>query len=99
MSRLTISNKAMLTIAALVIPTEFLIMTAYSKTQHTSGYIVGDISGAVRALALLGILSSAFLLATLLLGLKNEPKKKGSGALACVLVLVIVLIQAIYFTS
>ena len=39
------------------------------------------------------------MLAVLILGLRKDAKKKAAGAIACILILAILLIQSIYFTS
>jgi len=92
----------MLTIALLVIPLEFVAFIAIGwvwgavSPGRFSG--LGGVSAFGQTAAILGILSSAIVFSALIAGLNKEPEKKGSGALACLMVLVIVLIQAIYFS-
>src|SRR5262245_55535131 len=97
----TISNKTMMTVAALVIPSQILalILLHMTRNQHASDYIFGYAQSGVPVHATLGAVSSATVLVTLLLGLNKEPRKKVSGAIVCLIVPVIVLFQAIYFTA
>jgi hypothetical protein len=98
-SRLTVSNRAMLALAVLVFPAEFVIMTVYVKTLDTSGggIINKSIDEGVHALAVLGAIG--VVVSALLAGLSHEPRRKVSGAVACLIVLAISLVQAIYFVT
>jgi hypothetical protein len=97
-----VSNGTMMSTALLVIPTEFIVLTIYSRLLaefHPATGLLGNLDYGIRALAVLGILSVLTVLAVLILGLRKDAKKKAAGAIACVLVLAVLLIQAIYFTS
>jgi hypothetical protein len=65
--------------------------------------ILGGFGGGAREgaeiLAALGILSSVIVFSVLVLGLNRNPREKVGGAVACVVALAIVLLQAIYFGS
>lgn len=88
----------MLTVVLLAIPLDILIYVVVMSTHPTSG-LLGNFRLGEQTLAIAGIALSALVFSALMLGLKKDPKKKGGAVLACVVVLAIVLIQAIYFTG
>jgi len=94
----------MITTALLAIPLEFFLFLAAGwawgaiKPAEFHG-IVGGVRQGIEIGAILGVASCLAVFTALMLGLNHKPHEKVGGALACVTVLTLLLLQTIYFVD
>ncbi len=102
MARATISNKAMLTVALLAVAIDiigFMLVRLIATPQSTTSFDIGDLGLLVHAGSISGVLGSIVVLTGLVLGLNQEPRKKISGTVVCLIALTLLLVQVVTFVG
>jgi hypothetical protein len=96
-SQFAISSKAMVAIAVLTPLIDVLGVTALATRNQCSGLFCGEYE-LIRALGVAGIISSVVLGATLLLGARGGRLENRWATRVCLMVFVILVLQAVVFT-
>jgi hypothetical protein len=96
LTRIVISNKALIGTALLVVPLDFLLAILLAFTFNAvapRGGLLGSLWAMPPAIFSAGVLCGIMVVAVLAFSVNDDPSGKGSGIAACLLALALVILQ------